>query len=51
MQKRLVTRCAVRSKAEVNDNRRRIEGVFAALDENWPDQVSYLVLCVEPPRG
>jgi len=44
MQKRLVTRYATKSAADADENQRRIEGVFAALAENKPDNVSYIVL-------
>jgi hypothetical protein len=44
MKKRLVTRCATKSKAAADENQRRVEGVFAALDENKPDNVSYILL-------
>jgi hypothetical protein len=44
MEKRLVTRYATRSTADADENQRRIEQVFAQLDANRPDNVSYLVL-------
>jgi hypothetical protein len=44
MHKRLVTRYATRSATDADENQQRIEGVFAALDESKPDNVSYLVL-------
>lgn len=44
MEKRLVTRYAARSSEDADENQRRIEDVFAALDENQPDNVSYIVL-------
>jgi hypothetical protein len=44
MQKRLVTRYAMRSAEAADDNQRRIEGVFAELGETKPDSVSYIVL-------
>ena len=44
MQKRLVTRYAMPSAEAADENQRRVEGVFAELDETKPDNVSYLVL-------
>ena len=44
MQKRLVTRYAMRSAEAADENERRVEGVFAELAETKPDTVSYLVL-------
>lgn len=44
MQKRLVTRYEMKSLADADENQRRVEGVFAALDESKPDNVSYIVL-------
>jgi hypothetical protein len=44
MQKRLVTRYATKSAEDADENQRRIEGVFVALDLAKPDNVSYLVL-------
>lgn len=44
VQKRLVTRYEMRSEADADENQRRIEGVFAALAESKPDNVSYIVL-------
>src|SRR5689334_14846896 len=44
MEKRLVTRYAMRSSEAADENQRRIEGVFAQLEEDSPDNVSYLVL-------
>ena len=44
MQKRLVTRYAMRSSEDADENQRRIEGVFAELAAAEPDNVSYLVL-------
>ena len=44
MQKRLVTRYAMPVGEAADENQRRIEGVFAELAENKPDNVSYLVL-------
>jgi hypothetical protein len=43
MQKRLVTRYAVRSAEAADENQRRIEAVFAELAAAQPDNVSYLV--------
>jgi hypothetical protein len=44
VQKRLVTRYAMRSTQDADENQRRIEGVFAELAAAKPDDVSYLVL-------
>jgi hypothetical protein len=44
MQKRLVTRYAMRSAEAADENQRRIEAVFAELADAEPDNVSYLVL-------
>jgi predicted SnoaL-like aldol condensation-catalyzing enzyme len=44
MQKRLVTRYATQSTEAADENQRRVEGVFASLAENAPDNVSYIVL-------
>ena len=44
MQKRLFTRYKMPSAATADENQRRVEGVFAELDENKPDNVSYIVL-------
>ena len=44
MQKRLVTRYAMRSAEAADENERRVEGVFAELAETKPDTVSYIVL-------
>ena len=44
MQKRLVTRYAMRSTEDADENQRRIERVFAALAASQPDNVSYVVL-------
>jgi hypothetical protein len=44
MQKRLVTRYATRSKEAADENQRRVEGVFQALDTVRPDNVSYIVM-------
>ena len=44
MQKRLVTRYATRSRADADDNPRRVEAVFDELAANGPDHVSYIVL-------
>jgi predicted SnoaL-like aldol condensation-catalyzing enzyme len=44
MQKRLVTRYAMRSAEAADENQRRVEGVFAELAETKPDSVSYIVL-------
>jgi len=44
MQKRLVTRYAMTSSEDADENQRRVEGVFAALHETEPPDVTYLVL-------
>ena len=44
MQKRLVTRYAMRSAEAADENQRRVEGVFAELAGTTPGNVSYLVL-------
>ena len=44
MEKRLVTRYAMRSAEAADENQRRVEGVFAELAASKPDNVSYLVL-------
>jgi hypothetical protein len=44
MQKRLVTRYATQSAEAADENQQRVEGVFASLAENAPDNVSYIVL-------
>ena len=44
MQKRLVTRYAMRSTEDADENQRRIERVFADLAASQPDNVSYVVL-------
>lgn len=44
MNKRLVTRYAMESSDAADENQRRVEGVFAELQETAPDSVSYLVL-------
>jgi hypothetical protein len=44
VQKRLVTRYAMRSAEDADENQRRVEGVFAALTESKPETVSYIVL-------
>ena len=44
MHKRLVTRYAMKSAEDADENQRRVEGVFAELEETKPDNVSYLVL-------
>jgi hypothetical protein len=43
MQKRLVTRYATNSKASADENHSRIEGVFAGLHQDKPDNVRYIV--------
>jgi hypothetical protein len=44
MEKRLVTRYAMRSAEEADENQRRVEGVFEELAVTQPDNVSYIVL-------
>jgi len=44
VQFRLVTRYASRSAEAADDNQRRVEAVFAELDQTRPGNVSYLVL-------
>jgi hypothetical protein len=44
VQKRLVTRYAMQSAEDADENQRRVEGVFAELAAAKPDNVSYLVL-------
>jgi hypothetical protein len=44
MEKRLVTRYAMRSAEAADENQRRVEGVFAELAATKPDNVSYIVL-------
>jgi hypothetical protein len=44
MEKRLVTRYAMRSAEAANENQRRVEGVFDELAATKPDNVSYIVL-------
>ena len=44
MQKRLVTRYAMRTAEAADENQRRVESVFAALAEANPGNVSYVVL-------
>jgi len=44
MQKRLVTRYSTASPEAADENQRRIEAVFAELEETKPDNVSYIVL-------
>lgn len=44
MHKRLVTRYATLSSVAADENQRRIEGVFAELAANKPNNVSYIVL-------
>ena len=47
MEKRLVTRYAMRSAEAADENQRRVEGVFDELAATMPDDVSYLVLRLE----
>ena len=44
MQKRLVTRYAMRSAEAADENQKRVEGVFAEPATAKPDNVSYIVL-------
>ena len=44
MQKRLVTRYAMKSAEDADENQRRVEAVFAELADDKPDNVSYIVL-------
>jgi hypothetical protein len=44
MEKRLVTRYAMRSAEAADENQRRVEGVFDELTATKPDNVSYIVL-------
>src|SRR5438034_1971612 len=44
MDERLVTRYAMRSAEEANENQRRVEQVFEELAAAKPDNVSYIVL-------
>jgi hypothetical protein len=44
MEKRLVTRYAMRSAEEADENQRRVEGVFEELAATRPGDVSYIVL-------
>lgn len=47
MHKRLVTQYATQSPEAADENQRRVEGVFAELEANKPDNVSYIVLRLE----
>lgn len=44
MQKRLVTRYALKSAEAADENQRRVEAVFSELAESKPGNVSYIVL-------
>jgi len=44
MEKRLVTRYAMRSAEAADENQRRVEGVIDELAETKPESVSYIVL-------
>jgi hypothetical protein len=44
VEKRLVTRYAMRSAEAADENQRRVEGVFEELSDTTPDNVSYIVL-------
>ena len=43
MEKRLVTRYAMRSAEAADENQRRVEAVFTELAANKPSNVSYMV--------
>jgi hypothetical protein len=47
MHKRLVTRYAMSSAGDADENQRRIEAVFEELEANRPTTVSYLVFRLE----
>jgi hypothetical protein len=47
MQKRLVTRYAMKSPEAADENQRRVEAVFDELSATKPGAVSYLVLRLE----
>ena len=47
MQKRLVTRYAMKSAEAADENQRRVEGVFQELSATNPKTVSYIVLRLE----
>ena len=47
MQKRLVTRYAMKSAEAADENQRRVEGVFQELAATKPETVSYIVLRLE----
>jgi hypothetical protein len=44
MHKRLLTGYAMKSAVDADENQRRVEGVFAELEQAQPDNVSYIVL-------
>src|SRR4051794_16868047 len=44
MHKRLVTRYAMKSAEDADENQQRVEGVFAELEEAKPGNASYIVL-------
>jgi predicted SnoaL-like aldol condensation-catalyzing enzyme len=44
MEKRLVTRYAMKSAEDADENQQRVEGVFAELARTKPETVSYIVL-------
>ena len=50
MEKRLVTRYAMRSAEAADENQRRVEGVFAELAASKPGNVSYIVLRLADDR-
>jgi hypothetical protein len=47
VQKRLVTRYAMKSAEAADENQRRVEGVFQELAATRPETVSYIVLRLE----
>lgn len=47
MHKRMVNRYATKSSLAADENQKRIEAVFAELERDRPDNVSYLVLRLE----
>src|SRR5438105_498149 len=51
MEKRLVTRYALRSAAAANENQRRVEAVFDELAAAKPDKVSNIVLRLADDSG
>ena len=51
MEKRLVTRYAMRSAEAADENQRRVEGVFVELAAAQPNNVSYIVLRLADDLG